>query len=260
MPGVFISYRRDDCPGDVRRVYDALVASLAPEFVFLDISGIEAAERFEDVIKERLLRSDVVIVAIGPRWRTYFEELAQPGRIDYVQNEIRLALESRKVVIPLLFRNARIPDPAGVPEAIRDVTTLHAHSINDRHFEADVASLVRMVRRHFWIPRSRFRQALLLYRSRTVRGLMLRALMLALGVFAAAELIGVPAALNQFGAIGRGRAAWGGAECCRRCVRSSPRGLALGNRVLAEPTSNLKVLWGSAAVNSKSSSFAGIGR
>jgi hypothetical protein len=48
-PSVFISYRREDCPGHAGRLFDHLRARLDPASVFMDVTDIEAGVDFVEV-------------------------------------------------------------------------------------------------------------------------------------------------------------------------------------------------------------------
>ena len=52
-PSVFISYRREDCPGHAGRLFDHLRARFGAASVFMDVTDIEAGVDFVDVIQEK---------------------------------------------------------------------------------------------------------------------------------------------------------------------------------------------------------------
>ena len=54
MPGIFISYRRDDVPGQVGRLFGRLAEHYGEDFVFMDVESINLAQDFEAVIKKRI--------------------------------------------------------------------------------------------------------------------------------------------------------------------------------------------------------------
>ena len=65
MPGVFISYRRDDSSGYAGRLYDALVAHFGSDLVFIDIDSIRAGQNFADVIDKRIAACSAVVVLMA---------------------------------------------------------------------------------------------------------------------------------------------------------------------------------------------------
>ncbi len=46
MPGLFISYRREDTPGQAGRLYDRLRAHFGRDRVFMDVAGIKPGVDF----------------------------------------------------------------------------------------------------------------------------------------------------------------------------------------------------------------------
>jgi hypothetical protein len=52
MPGVFISYRREDCPGHAGRLFDRLRARFGTDSVFIDVAGIEAGVDFVEALEK----------------------------------------------------------------------------------------------------------------------------------------------------------------------------------------------------------------
>src|SRR5262245_40169787 len=68
MPGIFISYRREDSAGHAGRIYDRLTERFGSERVYRDIDAIEAGEDFVAAIRRTLADADVLLALIGPRW------------------------------------------------------------------------------------------------------------------------------------------------------------------------------------------------
>ena len=141
---VFISYRRDDAIGSAGRLFDWLVRQFGRGRVFLDTDKIAAGEDFARALDDRLSRSDVVLVVIGPRWLDIANEagrrLEQPD--DYVRIEVATALASDTRVIPVLVGGAAMPSAERLPEALRGLARLNAASLRDAGFEQDFDLLV----------------------------------------------------------------------------------------------------------------------
>src|ERR1700722_18928452 len=119
MPGVFISYRRDDSSGYAGRLYDALVAHFGRDLVFIDIDSIRAGENFADVIDKRIAACSIVAVLIGKSWLKSFDDqgnrrLDDPH--DFVRLEVASALGQKIPVIPVLVGGAKMPRPDDLPE------------------------------------------------------------------------------------------------------------------------------------------------
>ena len=117
---VFISYRRDDSPDTVARIYQALTAQLPNQKIFRDIDGIPLGKEFPDLLREKLAEASTILVIIGPRWLEILKH-RKSAPVDYVRDEIRIALESQAEVIPVTVGGANMPsetDLADFPELL----------------------------------------------------------------------------------------------------------------------------------------------
>ena len=96
MPGVFISYRREDSAAYAGRLFDILSTEFGPENTFMDVDDIKGGDNFVAVIDRNLDVSDALLAVIGPHWLSVTEQsggrrLANPA--DFVRVEIAKALE-----------------------------------------------------------------------------------------------------------------------------------------------------------------------
>lgn len=98
---IFISYRRDDAPGDARGVHDALVRAFGKSNVFMDVDNLLAGQRFDKELEKALSQCDVLIAIIGPHWMELLSDRVQSTQGDYVRDEIAAALKRGIVVIPV---------------------------------------------------------------------------------------------------------------------------------------------------------------
>jgi hypothetical protein len=129
MPGVFISYRRDDTAGYAGRLYDALTADFGKEHVFIDIDSIGAGQNFADVIEQQIASCSVVIVLIGKGWLASTDEHAArrlDNPRDFVRLEVASALRRKLPVIPVLVGGAKMPRPDDLPPPRRRATAIRA--------------------------------------------------------------------------------------------------------------------------------------
>jgi hypothetical protein len=89
MPGkIFVSYRRDDVPGDARGVRDALAAKFGKSSMFMDVDNLFAGQRFDEQLAKALTACDVLLAIIGPRWMELLKAKSANGERDYVHEEI----------------------------------------------------------------------------------------------------------------------------------------------------------------------------
>lgn len=150
MPGVFLSYRREDSAGYAGRLFDIVSAHFGRESTFMDLDTIEGGDDFTSVIDQKIDVSDVLIAVIGNHWLTVKGEdgnrrLDNPQ--DFVRIEIARALERGIRVIPVLVGGAAVPAPADLPEALRPLCERQALEIRDAHFHPDAQVLIEILQR-----------------------------------------------------------------------------------------------------------------
>jgi TIR domain-containing protein len=150
MPGVFISYRRDDSSGYAGRLFDVLAGSFGPEQTFMDLDDIQGGDDFTAVIGEKVSQCSVLLAIIGDRWLTLtgadgIRRLDAPG--DFVRLEIAKALERGVRVIPVLVSGAVMPRPEDLPEVLRPLSVHQAVEVRDAHFHADAEQLIDLLQK-----------------------------------------------------------------------------------------------------------------
>lgn len=143
---IFVSYRRDDGPGDARSIYERLGRSFGEGNVFMDVDQLLAGQRFDRELDKALAECDVLIAVIGARWMDLLSEYAQHGKRDYVRDEIAAALQRDIIVIPVMMgREANIPPlplAKELPENMRDLVLYQKHNIAHESFGRDAAHLI----------------------------------------------------------------------------------------------------------------------
>ncbi len=92
---IFISYRRDDVPGDARGIREALVLEFGKNAVFMDVDDLLAGQRFDEELQKALAECQVLIAVMGPRWMELLTARAQSGERDYVREENRRSTEAK---------------------------------------------------------------------------------------------------------------------------------------------------------------------
>ncbi len=153
MPGVFISYRRDDSAGYAGALERELATRFGAERVFMDIKSIEGGTEFPIAIDEAIKSSDVVLILIGSRWLDEkdgqgFRRLEKPD--DFVRKEIARALQGRARVIPVLLDGAPLPAAEQLPHDLQPLTTRHALGLRNSHWDEDFVELLNHVREAFY--------------------------------------------------------------------------------------------------------------
>jgi hypothetical protein len=158
MPGIFISYRREDSPGYAGRLAETLENVFGSETVFRDVDDIRPGEDFIATINNRLREVDAVLVMIGPNWLAASKngQRRLDDADDFVRLEIQVALQSGKTVLPVLVSGSAMPAQAELPEALRALARRQAVVLTDAGWRDDVGRLIVALRplvssrRRFW--------------------------------------------------------------------------------------------------------------
>jgi len=150
MPGkVFVSYRRDDVPGDARSIRDALAARFGKASIFMDVDNLLAGQRFDDELAKALAACDVFLAIIGPRWIDLLKTKASDGDQDYVREEIAAALKRKIVVIPVRVGREgsmpALPRLDELPEDIRDLVRYQKQDVAHERFGRDAGELTTAI-------------------------------------------------------------------------------------------------------------------
>ena len=142
---IFLSYRRDDVPGYVARLEDALEQGFGADSVFRDVEDIRGGSDWREVIDRTLRASAAVVLVIGRRWEAIWRERADDP-VNYVELELERARELGVPVVPVMIEGATLSRDLDLGRVawIRD---RQFHEISDRQgrWEHDVARLVRIL-------------------------------------------------------------------------------------------------------------------
>jgi Effector-associated domain 7/TIR domain len=148
---IFICYRRSDSADTADRIYESLAKEFGPRAVFRDIDSIPPGVDFRSRIGQELESCRVVLVVIGPDWLlakspSGGRRLEESG--DDVRAEIEAALSRPDlIVIPILVREAWMPEPDEIPQEIRPLAGLNGLSIRPNpDFPNDLSRLVKILR------------------------------------------------------------------------------------------------------------------
>jgi len=144
MSRLFLSYRRSDCPDTVKFLHERLKARLPRWSIFYDHHSIPAGESFPDRLKTEIANATVVLVVIGPKWLESLRDRSHSNQVDHVREEIKLALQSGRLVVPVPVQSApflRESDLADFPELL-PLASLNVRCIRpDPDFDGDMDRL-----------------------------------------------------------------------------------------------------------------------
>ena len=131
---IFISYRRSDTEGYAGRLQDALKAYFGAHRVFRDVGGITPGEDFKKKIEKSMESTGALIVLIGPDWLVSEDgnqpRLHESG--DHLADEIRAALATKRVIVPVLVEGATMPREEDLPDDLTELSRRNAVSIKPR--------------------------------------------------------------------------------------------------------------------------------
>ncbi len=139
-----ISYRRADSGPIAGRIFDRLIAHYGRDSVYRDIDSIPLSVDFRQHLAKTLRESDIVLVIVGRHWlgRGRQSRIAQAN--DPVRVEVETALASDVTVIPLFVDGAMMPDPALLPDKMRDFVYRNGQRVDlGQDFDIHMQRLLR---------------------------------------------------------------------------------------------------------------------
>jgi hypothetical protein len=148
MTGVFISYRREDTAAHAGRLYDRLAARYGKHRVFRDLDAIPLATDFRQKINEAIGISSALIVVIGRDWLTVTDPSGRPrlhDPRDWLRVEIATALRMKKVVIPVLVEDAKMPSEDSLPGPLKPLAYISALEVSEDRWDYDVGLLMAAI-------------------------------------------------------------------------------------------------------------------
>jgi hypothetical protein len=117
----------------------------------MDVDSIAPGADFVEEVRRALERCDVTLAVIGPRWLTVEDRRGRQRlslATDHVRVELKVALESGGVVLPVLVGDAVMPEPEELPDELASLSHRNAIDVHDdAGFKGDIERLVRFVHR-----------------------------------------------------------------------------------------------------------------
>ncbi|MCW5634621.1 MAG: toll/interleukin-1 receptor domain-containing protein [Rubrivivax sp.] len=145
MTRLFISYRRADADADAGRMADRLAEAFGLDNVFRDHEALQVGMPWRSQIDDALARSDVTLVIIGPGW---LQAQADDGsrRLDdpedLVAYEISRSIERGTRIVPVLVRDAALPEAPQLPAALRALPSYQGWRVRNDSFGPDMNALI----------------------------------------------------------------------------------------------------------------------
>lgn len=149
MPKIFISYRRADSQYVTDSIFEHMVQHFGSANVFLDVGSIPLGVDFRQHLREQIQAHDVVLVIIGPDWARIMRERSQETN-DFVRLEIEIALQMGKLLIPVLVKNAPMPEFGRLPSSIQDLQWRQYSTVRRQpHFANDCLRIAKSIQEYF---------------------------------------------------------------------------------------------------------------
>lgn len=144
-PRVFISYRRDDA-NVAARITDYLRKHLGKDNVFQDLTSLRPGAVFVEETARWIDSCTAIIVIISKSWS--LDRLRSEA--DYVRQEIKLALQRKLHIYPLLLDGASLPKASELPEDIRSLVHRNAIDLPQLYFQEGLQKLLQAIRPSPW--------------------------------------------------------------------------------------------------------------
>jgi hypothetical protein len=130
------------------RIFDRLVQHFGKTNLFIDIDNVPFGVDFRKHIDDALKTSDLLVAIIGHNWlgtkdggTSRIMSAADPVRV-----ELETALRRELLILPVLLDGASMPDPAELPETIRDLAYRNALEVESgRDFNVHIDRLIRAI-------------------------------------------------------------------------------------------------------------------
>ena len=146
---IFISYRVQDTSADTGRLVDSLKQAFYEDQIFMDIEKLDPGVDFTQALANSLESCDVLFAIIGPEWAGPADDdgvtrINQPN--DWVRVELETALKRNIRVIPVLMRNASLPDQHEIPESLHPLLNRQAYEISNKRWKYDTDQLIAFLK------------------------------------------------------------------------------------------------------------------
>lgn len=151
MPRIFLSFRRADSKSFADNIYDALVEAFGRENILSDVDDIPFGVDFRDYLWEEIAKQDMVLVLIGRGWAMVRDDFGRKmieNPADMVRMVIEMALQQKKLLIPILVGGASMPVATDLPESLHELCYRRPFEIQgSTAFKADMEKLITSIKR-----------------------------------------------------------------------------------------------------------------
>jgi hypothetical protein len=156
MAFIFISYRVDDSTDAANAIYLALKQEFGESKVFFDKYRLKAGDKWPEELESNLNASEVVLILyskpkkwLGVKVNKYGKterRIDEPN--DWVKREVERALsDQKKILIPILLSNEKLPPTDSLPESIKRITECQTIKIRKTNHDEDIDVLIKYIRK-----------------------------------------------------------------------------------------------------------------
>lgn len=142
----------------VGRIYDRLVERFGKQQVFKDVDSIPLGVDFRKHLQKIVGSCDIFLAVMGDHWletggAAGKKRLDDPK--DFVRIELEAALQRDIPVVPVLVRNARVPEESELPVTLAALAYRNGMAVRpDPDFHRDMDRLIEGVQSHLDVSRS----------------------------------------------------------------------------------------------------------
>jgi len=111
-----------------QQIYSELTKHFGDGNVAMDVKNILPGEDFREFIKKKIKECDIFLTIVGDRWTEILKARRDDPK-DFVRIEIQTALESKKIVVPILVDNASMPRKEDLPLELEDFAYKEAREL-----------------------------------------------------------------------------------------------------------------------------------
>ena len=144
MQKVFINYRTGDGEYAATHLHAYLAMRLGENQVFKSSESIPPGDPYIDVLVERAAGCDVMLSVIGRHWLSIQDDAGLPKirrPDDWVRQEIVVALEHRRRIVPVVLTGARLPLADELPDELKALAGLQRRDFDHRNAAPALARL-----------------------------------------------------------------------------------------------------------------------
>ncbi|MDF4254372.1 toll/interleukin-1 receptor domain-containing protein [Streptomyces sp. WMMB303] len=140
MHGIFINYRKEGGAYAAALLDELLSRRFGQDQVFRAAKSIPPGSEYSDAIRVAVMKCAVMLVVIDEGWVEYFErEVCNPsvGK-GWVAEEIKVAIKSDRILIPVLLTGVKFPTVGRLPKEVSRVAGLQYLRFDYRNTRQDV--------------------------------------------------------------------------------------------------------------------------